>query len=119
MGVQGAGPACTLHSSPLFLQSFDESGRRTAGPAAMPSTIGFCLFSGLDDGMGYGCVEGILDCWHQEGVENSQDVLKVMAGLPQPCWLFSVGFWVVAGFFLPKKSVWAELFWDIPSDVHH
>ncbi|XP_031458147.1 ninein isoform X3 [Phasianus colchicus] len=62
----------------LSMQSFDESGRRTAGPAAMPSTIGFCLFSGLDDGMGYGCVEGILDCWHQEGVENSQDVLKAL-----------------------------------------
>ncbi|XP_015721458.1 ninein isoform X4 [Coturnix japonica] len=62
----------------LSMQSFDESGRRTAGPTAMPSTIGFCLFSGLDDGMGYGCVEGILDCWHQEGVENSQDVLKAL-----------------------------------------
>ncbi|XP_052552465.1 ninein isoform X2 [Tympanuchus pallidicinctus] len=62
----------------LSMQSFDESGRRTAGPAAMPSTVGFCLFSGLDDGMGYGCVEGILDCWHQEGVENSQDVLKAL-----------------------------------------
>ncbi|XP_048805068.1 ninein isoform X2 [Lagopus muta] len=62
----------------LSMQSFDESGRRTAGPAAMPSTVGFCLFSGLDDGMGYGCVEGILDCWHQEGMENSQDVLKAL-----------------------------------------
>ncbi|XP_015132226.2 ninein isoform X6 [Gallus gallus] len=62
----------------LSMQSFDESGRRTAGPGAMPSTIGFCLFSSLDDGMGYGCVEGILDCWHQEGVENSQDVLKAL-----------------------------------------
>ncbi|XP_021259200.1 ninein isoform X2 [Numida meleagris] len=62
----------------LSMQSFDESGRRTAGPTAMPSAIGFCLFSGLDDGMGYGCVEGILDCWHQEGVENSQDVLKAL-----------------------------------------
>lgn len=80
VGVQGAGPARPLRSSPLSLQSFDESGRRTAGPGAMPSTIGFCLFSSLDDGMGYGCVEGILDCWHQEGVENSQDVLKVTAG---------------------------------------
>ncbi|OXB72816.1 UNVERIFIED_CONTAM: hypothetical protein H355_011340, partial [Colinus virginianus] len=62
----------------LSMQSFDESGRRTTGPTAMPSTIGFCLFSSLDDGMGYGCVEGILDCWHQEGVENSQDVLKAL-----------------------------------------
>uniref|UniRef100_A0A8B9BY47 Ninein n=1 Tax=Anser brachyrhynchus TaxID=132585 RepID=A0A8B9BY47_9AVES len=62
----------------LSMQSFDESGRRTAGPAAMPSTLGFCLFSSLDDGMGYGCVEGVLDCWHQEGVENSQDILKAL-----------------------------------------
>ncbi|XP_032043562.1 ninein isoform X6 [Aythya fuligula] len=62
----------------LSMQSFDESGRRTAGPTAMPSTLGFCLFSSLDDGMGYGCVEGILDCWHQEGVENSQDILKAL-----------------------------------------
>ncbi|KFQ21849.1 Ninein, partial [Mesitornis unicolor] len=62
----------------LSMQSFDESGRRTTTPSAMPSTVGFCLFSSLDDGMGYGCVEGILDCWHQEGIENSQDILKAL-----------------------------------------
>ncbi|XP_068272706.1 ninein [Nyctibius grandis] len=62
----------------LSMQSFDESGRRTTTPSAMPSTAGFCLFSSLDDGMGYGCVEGILDCWHQEGIENSQDILKAL-----------------------------------------
>ncbi|XP_069639146.1 ninein isoform X3 [Haliaeetus albicilla] len=62
----------------LSMQSFDESGRRTTTPSAMPSTIGFCLFSSLDDGMGYGCVEGILDCWHQEGIENSQEILKAL-----------------------------------------
>ncbi|XP_010126613.1 PREDICTED: ninein [Chlamydotis macqueenii] len=62
----------------LSMQSFDESGRRTTTPSAMPSTIGFCLFSSLDDGMGYGCVEGVLDCWHQEGVENSQEILKAL-----------------------------------------
>ncbi|KAK2539035.1 Nin [Columba guinea] len=59
-------------------ESFDESGRRTTTPSAMPSTLGFCLFSSLDDGMGYGCVEGVLDCWHQEGIENSQDILKAL-----------------------------------------
>ncbi|XP_063255793.1 ninein isoform X6 [Prinia subflava] len=62
----------------LSIQSFDESGRRTATPSAMPSTIGFSLFSSLDDGMGYGCVEGVLDCWHQEGIENSQEILKAL-----------------------------------------
>ncbi|KAM6359148.1 ninein [Alca torda] len=62
----------------LSMQSFDESGRRTTTPSAMPSTVGFCLFSSLDDGMGYGCVEGVLDCWHQEGVENSQEILKAL-----------------------------------------
>ncbi|OPJ90022.1 ninein isoform B [Patagioenas fasciata monilis] len=62
----------------LSMQSFDESGRRTTTPSAMPSTLGFCLFSSLDDGMGYGCVEGVLDCWHQEGIENSQDILKAL-----------------------------------------
>uniref|UniRef100_A0A8B9MY77 Ninein n=1 Tax=Accipiter nisus TaxID=211598 RepID=A0A8B9MY77_9AVES len=62
----------------LSMQSFDESGRRTTTPSAMPSTIGFCLFSSLDDGMGYGCVEGILDSWHQEGIENSQEILKAL-----------------------------------------
>ncbi|XP_075568611.1 ninein isoform X2 [Pelecanus crispus] len=62
----------------LSMQSFDESGRRTTTPSAMPSTVGFCLFSSLDDGMGYGCVEGILDCWHQEGIENSQEILKAL-----------------------------------------
>ncbi|NWY32143.1 NIN protein, partial [Pheucticus melanocephalus] len=62
----------------LSMQSFDESGRRTTTPSAMPSTIGFSLFSSLDDGMGYGCVEGVLDCWHQEGIENSQEILKAL-----------------------------------------
>ncbi|NWH44330.1 NIN protein, partial [Fregata magnificens] len=62
----------------LSMQSFDESGRRTTTPSAMPSTVGFCLFSSLDDGMGYGCVEGILDCWHEEGIENSQEILKAL-----------------------------------------
>ncbi|XP_064317234.1 ninein isoform X1 [Phalacrocorax carbo] len=62
----------------LSMQSFDESGRRTTTPSAMPSTVGFCLFSSLDDGMGYGCVEGVLDCWHQEGIENSQEILKAL-----------------------------------------
>ncbi|CAN8215705.1 unnamed protein product [Coccothraustes coccothraustes] len=62
----------------LSMQSFDESGRRTTAPSAMPSTIGFSLFSSLDDGMGYGCVEGVLDCWHQEGIENSQEILKAL-----------------------------------------
>uniref|UniRef100_A0A8C2TFC2 Ninein n=1 Tax=Coturnix japonica TaxID=93934 RepID=A0A8C2TFC2_COTJA len=81
----------------LSMQSFDESGRRTAGPTAMPSTIGFCLFSGLDDGMGYGCVEGILDCWHQEGVENSQDVLKL---LPPAC--------ITCASLLPMSPLWLQ-----------
>ncbi|XP_009979226.1 PREDICTED: ninein, partial [Tauraco erythrolophus] len=62
----------------LSMQSFDESGRRTTTPSAMPSTVGFCLFSSLDDGLGYGCVEGVLDCWHQEGIENSQEILKAL-----------------------------------------
>ncbi|NXW47698.1 NIN protein, partial [Nyctiprogne leucopyga] len=62
----------------LSMQSFDESGRRTTTPSAMPSTIGFCLFSSLDDGMGYSCVESILDCWHQEGIEDSQEILKAL-----------------------------------------
>ncbi|XP_063999191.1 ninein isoform X3 [Pogoniulus pusillus] len=62
----------------LSMQSFDESGRRTTTPSAMPSTVGFCLFSSLDDGMGYSCVEGVLDCWHQEGIENSQEILKAL-----------------------------------------
>ncbi|KAM6335545.1 ninein [Podargus strigoides] len=62
----------------LSMQSFDESGRRTTTPSAMPNTVGCCLFSSLDDGMGYGCVEGILDCWHQEGIENSQEILKAL-----------------------------------------
>ncbi|KAM9556368.1 ninein isoform 5-T11 [Guaruba guarouba] len=62
----------------LSMQSFDESGRRTITHSAMSSTIGFCLFSSLDDGMGYGCVEDVLDCWHQEGIENSQEILKAL-----------------------------------------
>ncbi|KFP29988.1 Ninein, partial [Colius striatus] len=62
----------------LSMQSCDESGRPPSSPSAMSSSIGFCLFSSLDDGMGYGCVEGVLDCWHQEGIENSQEILKAL-----------------------------------------
>lgn len=62
----------------------------------MPSTVGFCLFSSLDDGMGYGCVEGVLDCWHQEGIENSQEILKVTGSSASPL-LFALLF-----FFSPQ-----------------
>ena len=61
----------------FFFQSFDESGRRTTTPSAMTSTIGFRVFSCLDDGMGYASVERILDTWQEEGIENSQEILKV------------------------------------------
>ncbi|XP_046509253.1 ninein isoform X10 [Equus quagga] len=62
----------------LSMQSFDESGRRTTTPSAMMSTIGFRVFSCLDDGMGYASVEKILDTWQEEGIENSQEILKAL-----------------------------------------
>lgn len=108
-GGAGRCPALPAPHRTLSRQSFDESGRRTTTPSAMPSTLGFCLFSSLDDGMGYGCVEGVLDCWHQEGIENSQDILKV-TGTSIPPFLFAflimifhgLGCWSVAGlFFFP------------------
>jgi hypothetical protein len=43
----------------------------------MTSTIGFRVFSCLDDGMGQASVERILDTWQEEGIENSQEILKV------------------------------------------
>ncbi|XP_037839893.2 ninein isoform X13 [Chlorocebus sabaeus] len=62
----------------LSMQSFDESGRRTTTPSAMTSTIGFRVFSCLDDGMGHASVERILDTWQEEGIENSQEILKAL-----------------------------------------
>ncbi|XP_060030975.1 ninein isoform X9 [Erinaceus europaeus] len=62
----------------LSMQSFDESGRRTTTPSAMTSTIGFRVFSCLDDGMGYASVEKLLDTWQEEGIENSQEILKTL-----------------------------------------
>ncbi|KAB1277014.1 Ninein [Camelus dromedarius] len=59
-------------------ESFDESGRRTTAPSAMTSSIGFRVFSCLDDGMGYASVERILDIWQEEGIENSQEILKAL-----------------------------------------
>lgn len=59
------------------LQSFDESGRRTTAPSVMAGTIGFRVFSCWDDGMGQASVERILDTWQEEGIENSQEILKV------------------------------------------
>lgn len=44
----------------------------------MTSTISFRVFSSLDDGMGYAAVEQILDTWQEQGIENSQEILKVM-----------------------------------------
>ncbi|KAM6181846.1 ninein isoform 2-T2 [Erethizon dorsatum] len=62
----------------LSMQSFDESGRRTTTPSVMTSTIGFRVFSCLDDGMGHASVERILDTWQEEGIENSQEILKAL-----------------------------------------
>ncbi|XP_064148534.1 ninein isoform X5 [Loxodonta africana] len=62
----------------LSMQSFDESGRRTTTLSAKTSTIGFRVFSCLDDGMGYASVERILDTWQEEGIENSQEILKAL-----------------------------------------
>nr|DBA14496.1 TPA: hypothetical protein GDO54_005454 [Pyxicephalus adspersus] len=62
----------------LSLQPYDESGRRTMTPSAMSGTIGLRLFSKFDDGTGYGCVEDIIDMWHEEGLDNSQAILKAL-----------------------------------------
>ncbi|XP_062974312.1 ninein isoform X2 [Elgaria multicarinata webbii] len=62
----------------LSMQAFDESGRRTTAPSAMTSTIGFRVFSSLDDGLGFAAVEQILDAWHEEGIENSHEILKTL-----------------------------------------
>lgn len=63
----------------ISLKPYDESGRRTLTPSAMSGTIGLRLFSKFDDGTGYGCVEDIIDMWHEEGLDNSQAILKVGA----------------------------------------
>ncbi|XP_074092104.1 ninein-like [Macrotis lagotis] len=62
----------------LSMQSFDESGRRTMTSSAITSSITFRLFSCLDDGMGYGSVEQILDIWNEEGIDNGQEILKAL-----------------------------------------
>nr|XP_006116363.1 ninein isoform X3 [Pelodiscus sinensis] len=62
----------------LSMQSFDESGRRTTALSAMTSTIGFRVFSSLDDGMGYASVERVLDMWHEEGIENGHEILTAL-----------------------------------------
>ncbi|XP_063146634.1 ninein isoform X2 [Candoia aspera] len=62
----------------LSMQAFDGSGRRTTPPSAMTSTISFRVFSSLDDGMGHAAVEQILDAWQEQGIENSQEILKAL-----------------------------------------
>ncbi|KAM9147454.1 ninein isoform 2-T2 [Pangshura tecta] len=62
----------------LSMQSFDESGRRTTALSAMTSTIGFRVFSSLDDGLGYASVERVLDTWHEEGIENGPEILTAL-----------------------------------------
>ncbi|XP_058846520.1 ninein-like isoform X8 [Acipenser ruthenus] len=61
----------------LSTQPFDESGRRTATPSAMTSTIALRLFSGLDDGSGYTTAERLLDAWQEEGIDNCHEILQV------------------------------------------
>ncbi|XP_074852293.1 ninein isoform X3 [Carettochelys insculpta] len=62
----------------LSMQSFDESGRRTMALSAMTSTIGFRVFSSLDDGTGYASAERVLDAWHEEGIENGHEILTAL-----------------------------------------
>ncbi|KAG8561567.1 hypothetical protein GDO81_015392 [Engystomops pustulosus] len=62
----------------LSLQPYDESGRRTITPSAMTGTIGFRLFSKLDDGTGYASVEDVIDFWHEEGLENGPAIIKAL-----------------------------------------
>ncbi|XP_077180197.1 ninein isoform X9 [Paroedura picta] len=62
----------------LSMQSFDESGRRNTTTSAMTTTISFRVFSNLDDGMGQAAVDEILDAWHEEGIENSHEILKAL-----------------------------------------
>ncbi|XP_041131624.1 ninein-like isoform X2 [Polyodon spathula] len=62
----------------LSTQPFDESGRRTATPSAMTSTIALRLFSGLDDGTGYTNAERLLDAWQEEGIDNCHEILQAL-----------------------------------------
>ncbi|KAK1160630.1 ninein-like [Acipenser oxyrinchus oxyrinchus] len=62
----------------LSTQPFDESGRRTATPSAMTSTIALRLFSGLDDGSGYTSAERLLDAWQEEGIDNCHEILQAL-----------------------------------------
>nr|XP_016853966.1 PREDICTED: ninein [Anolis carolinensis] len=56
----------------------DETGRRHHHIISNDEYIGFRVFSSLDDGMGYAAVEQILDVWHEEGIENSHEILKAL-----------------------------------------
>ncbi|XP_032882445.1 ninein [Amblyraja radiata] len=60
------------------LQPFDESGRRTACPSTLTSTIGLRLLSWLDDGSGHAAAEMILDVWQSEGIDNGLEILKTL-----------------------------------------
>lgn len=60
------------------MQFFDESGWWIVILLVMMSIIGFWVFFCLDDGMGQVFVERILDIWQEEGIENSQEILKVL-----------------------------------------
>uniref|UniRef100_A0A803T4V0 EF-hand domain-containing protein n=1 Tax=Anolis carolinensis TaxID=28377 RepID=A0A803T4V0_ANOCA len=60
------------------LSMLDETGRRHHHIISNDEYIGFRVFSSLDDGMGYAAVEQILDVWHEEGIENSHEILKAL-----------------------------------------
>ncbi|KAE8586664.1 hypothetical protein XENTR_v10021727 [Xenopus tropicalis] len=61
----------------LSMPAYDESGRRTITPSSM-GAVGIRLLSKLDDGTGYGSVEDLIDLWQEEGIENSQAILKAL-----------------------------------------
>ncbi|XP_043552355.1 ninein-like protein isoform X2 [Chiloscyllium plagiosum] len=83
LGLFRHGSAASVPSTPCkqrhcLHQNFKANRCRTATPSLISNTVGLQLFSGLDDGTGYATPGQIISMWQEDGIKNSQEILKTL-----------------------------------------
>ncbi|XP_060687697.1 ninein-like protein isoform X2 [Hemiscyllium ocellatum] len=83
LGLFRHGSATSVPSTPCkqryrLHQNFKVNRCRTATPSLLSNTLGLQLFSGLDDGTGYATPGQIISMWQEDGIKNSQEILKTL-----------------------------------------
>ncbi|XP_072437398.1 ninein-like protein isoform X3 [Chiloscyllium punctatum] len=83
LGLFRHGSAVSVPSTPCkqrhrLHQNSKANRCRTATPSLISNTVGLQLFSGLDDGTGYAAPGQIISMWQEDGIKNSQEILKIL-----------------------------------------